>query len=51
MGLLIGPRGSNQKRLQEMSGAHIVIRGEHSRRLFFPRTVDLTGRLENACDP
>ena len=26
-GLLIGPRGSNQKRLEESSGARILIRG------------------------
>lgn len=28
MGLLIGPRGSTQKRMEEQSGARIVIRGQ-----------------------
>lgn len=27
MGLLIGPRGSTQKRMEELSGARILIRG------------------------
>lgn len=32
MGLLIGPRGSNQKRMEEASGARILIRGRGSYR-------------------
>jgi len=32
LGLLIGPRGSTQKQLQEMSGAKILIRGKGSQR-------------------
>lgn len=31
MGLLIGPRGSTQKRMEEQSGARIVIRGQENR--------------------
>ena len=30
VGLLIGPRGSNQKRMEEDSGAKILIRGKGS---------------------
>lgn len=30
MGLLIGPRGSNQKRMEDESGAKILIRGKGS---------------------
>ena len=32
MGLLIGPRGSNQKRMQEESGARVLIRGQGSQK-------------------
>lgn len=33
IGLLIGPRGSNQKRMEELSGAKILVRGKGSSRV------------------